>query len=322
MTTKTQRHFTVSLESLNVSQEGFFGDIVSKFKDLFDTTPKNLDLVVAGEKLDEAASRLVKFEKTVLRYLDKKFPGGKIPADVKMREGDVFAGTIITSLWYKGKIDLKNPVGHITSSLAEIRGNMVAFRNELDKDMRYINEVYAKVKKECFGLMTRSTQQQRFDACTKDVRTDFPGHAIGYLEKHDIHWLGGEHTKVYENRLYYVEDFKTLNKNSVFWNDSIPALTREQAEQMIALFRHLVVEGGEPYSRISTVQGVNTDDAYGRALATLAGGQEFLRLVDSEEHQKVYAKMIGMWCWMQAMKSILMWLGKSIDSASYESSDL
>ncbi len=316
---KHQEHFVATLESLTVSQEGIFSDLFSKFKNLFDTTPKKLDLVVAGEKIDEAASQLAAFEKTVVRYLDKKFPGGKIPEDFEMVEGEVFAGTIIRSLWYKGKVDLKNPADHIASALAEIKKEIAGFRHELDKDMRYIDEVYARVRKECFGLITRTTMQERFDAIVKDLKENYPGHAMAYLEKHDIHWLGGERTTVEGSRLVYVEDFQKLGKNSVFWNEEAPALTRAQAEQLIALFKKMVAGGREPYSRFSTVKGVNTDDSYARAIATLKGGPEFLQLVDPMEHQQVYDKIIGVWCWMQAQKSILMWLGRSIKGESYQS---
>lgn len=142
---------------------------------------------------------------------------------------------------------------------------------------------------------------------------------MSYLEKHDIHWLGGECTTVDDSRLVYVEDFRTLDKNSVFWSEDIPALTRAQAEQLIALFKKLVTEGRVPYSRFSSEKGVNTDDSYARAIASLKGGTEFLQLIDPMEHQQVYDKIIGVWCWTQVLKTILKWLGRSIKGESYQS---
>lgn len=313
-----QKHFVATLESLTVSQEGLFTDLFAKFKGLFDTTPKKLDLAVVGETLDDPAARLAEFDKVVVRYLDKVFPGGKIPESFEMVDGQVLAGTIIQSLWYRGKLDLKNPAAHIDKALSEIKKEVAGFRHEHDKDMRYLNESWARAKKEIGGFMKPSVRQERFETLFEDLKKNFPCHAISYLEKRELHWLGGERTVVSNGHLHFVEDFRTLNEKSLFWSKDVPALTREQAEKLIALFKHIVHEGPTAYSFRSTVKGPDTTDGYGRVFATLEGGDKFLRLMNPHQHELFYNKIISMWCRMQALKAILMWVGRSVKGTSYQ----
>ena len=142
MATKLQQHFKGMNPALTTSQEGILDEVIQKVRKLFKSEP--MDVAKDRDKLQSKYG--VVATKELSTYLQRYFPGGRVPKNLVLKTGTVSADEIAPKLAYRNQLDVKDPIGFLTKAIAEMQRTAAPFYAESERASKQVVAIDKELK--------------------------------------------------------------------------------------------------------------------------------------------------------------------------------
>lgn len=321
MGTKRQQHFTASLESLTVSQEGILSDVLQRARNLFKRKPTKIDFV--KNKAQHVTSYgWLNDDKQIYNLLDKWFPHLKVPEGMALKD-TVAAGGIAEILSYRGQLDLKDPIGFLRKAMREILGNVAklgrAVKQESDEVEKFHDQWAAKIVKASDGGASDTALdallQEAIDAL---IKTRQPNRKpVMAVPAEGISWFGG-YRCVADKKNDSLQDVKDKSYSAP---KELPALTAPQIEDALKLIKEALVDGWSPWSIVYQASYVDHSDGskFWDVVHDLPNVDEYSSLVYWQSAEWAYEDVADLDSQHHLVIGLLTWIDRSINGAEDKS---
>lgn len=206
---RLHKHFNTAIAPPVVSQEGILDGVIQKARKLFKSEP--MDVAKDRDKLQSKFG--VVATKELSTYLQRHFPGGRVPKNMVLKTDTVSADEIASKLAYRNQLDVKDPIGFLTKAIAEMQRAAAPFYAESERSSKQVVAIDKELKAQLGQFYNKHIKDDYIaegEAAPDDLRNEVYRMINDATEKVDAlvyapfktvpregyYWLGNWHTTV------------------------------------------------------------------------------------------------------------------------------